>query len=117
MAKTKPLPILRGNTMEFEAEIVDDLGTPINLTGCKFTFMIKKSVDDTDDQAIHTVVLTAYTDPLDGTTIFSIPAADTAKFPIGIFVYAVQLIDVGGRVLESESGQCDISADVIRATI
>lgn len=116
MATRKTLTIQRGSTLEFGVTVMDDDGNRLNITGWKTTFMVKKSVDDNDEQALLTKILTSYDSPATGETVFTLPAVTTATLPIGVFVYALQIIDTAGNVAESESGTCEVVADVVRAT-
>lgn len=116
MARNNTLEIRRGDTYESDIEVTNDQGVAIDITGYTLQFMIKRSVDDDDGAALISKTETSFTDPTNGKTTFAVLASETAALPIGTFVYAYQLIDGNGNVAESESGQCDVIADVIRGT-
>jgi hypothetical protein len=117
MANKTDLVIKRGSTYEQDIEATDSDDKPVDLTGWKLQFMVKRDIGDGDAGAIINISLTAIANPTLGTATFVIPAATTATFPVGVFIYAYQVIDNTGSVQESESGQCVITADVIQGVV
>ena len=115
MANKTDLEIKRGSTYETDLIATTEDGVAVNLTGWKIRFMVKRNITDGDGQALLDVSLSTFTDPTNGKTTFSIPAATTAQLPAGTFVYAYQVIDATGNVAESQSGQCIVTPDVIQA--
>lgn len=117
MANKTDIVIKRGNTYEQQIEATDEGGAPYDLTGWKVQFMVKRDIADADANALVNISLTGIANPTLGTAVFTIPAAQTAAFPVGTFIYAYQVIMPNGAVYETESGQCTINADVIQGVV
>jgi hypothetical protein len=107
----------RGDDLTLDVALVNDDGTPADITGFGFTFTVKRSITDLDLDAVWQGSLgsgVAIVDAVAGTALVSAPANATAAWPIGTLLWDLQVI-AGGEVHTIDSGKLIVLADVTRA--
>lgn len=98
-------------------------GVPVNITGYKIYFTVKRYITDPDAYAVfqsNSADLTnnvTITDALNGKVTCKMPSSKTVNFPDGqvVLLYDVAVIDLAGNVSTVDSGTVTIVPDVTRA--
>lgn len=117
----------RGDTLAFVVQVTNPLyegDVPLDVTGWKFYFTVKRWVSEPDQYAVHQDSTTSgsglvaiVTPATLGKVSVAMPAAKTILFPDTptTLVYDVEGIDVAGNVRTVDSGTIKVSPDVTRA--
>lgn len=92
------LTIYEGEDKTYSVVLKDSSGTPIDITGYEFLFTVKRSIDDSDDDAIIKKVITTHSNPTAGATEITIDSADSDNLS-GKYVYDYQMIDADTKRL------------------
>jgi hypothetical protein len=82
---------------------------PLDITGYKFYFTLKKSLDDADPGVLQ-ISWTTHIDPTNGLTTLTITHDQTKVLIPGPYFYDIQYIDGGGLV---NTPAIDVTAEVI----
>lgn len=77
-------------------EIIDEVETPIDLTGCTVFFTVKRNLQDADARALIQSDVTSHTDPSEGLT--SIPLSSTQCDIVGEFWYDIKIKSSTGKI-------------------
>ena len=110
--------IVRGDTTEIQVTYRNkNTKVGIDITGYTVFFTVKSIVDDdeTDGDAIIKVETTSLTNPTQGITVIELSSTNTDVAP-GIYVADVQFKDPSGKIISSESFDCEITGDITRRT-
>lgn len=121
----------RGDTFTLKVQVTQlpdgapdgTFAIPVNITGYKIYFTVKRYLTDPDAYAVfqsNSADLTTnvtITDALNGKATCKMPASKTVNFPDGLVVllYDVTAIDLSGNVSTVDSGTVTIVPDVTRA--
>lgn len=92
------LKIIRGNDADFTLLVTDSDDEPIDLTDTTVYFTAKRKKTDTDAEAAVAVNVTSHTNPTEGETKISIPAATTRELAIGDYFWDIQIIYESGVI-------------------
>jgi hypothetical protein len=107
----------RGDTEVFDAAITV-AGVPVNITGCSLKFTAKRSVTDTDANAVFqllTPVAITITNGPGGLCTISVASLDTSALTVPTLCYCdLQLVDTLGNVSTTATGTLMIKADVTK---
>lgn len=94
------------------------VGNPINITGWYFWITIKKSVNDSDGQALFQKKFIVGDDvrdkPVQGIVWIEIPPTVTDSIPVGKYVYDLQIVMADGQVKTVDFGNLVVKSDVTR---
>jgi len=89
--KWKDLEITRKCTKIYEL-IFKKNGTPEDITGWTVYFIVKENMNDTDDNAKISKVVTSHSDPTSGKTLISLDSSDT-DIDSGVYYYTMDFKD------------------------
>jgi hypothetical protein len=103
------LTIDQGTDFETSLDLIADDGTPIDITGYQFYSQIKKSYYSSNVAANLVVIVT---DAINGNTLISIDAANSANIFPGRYVYDVKMIDSTNTVSRVVEGIVTITPQV-----
>lgn len=117
----------RGDTIKLTTQILGANGAPLDLTGAKVWWTMKRSFSDLDASAIAQVTTVSSTPPGGGITVtnaaegriaIKCPAEATSELTAATheFVYDIQVKDAVGDIATAETGEIKIEPDVTRAT-
>ena len=107
------ITIKRNNDRTYNTTIRDKTTlVPINITGYKLIFSVKKRSTDSDDDAIIYFENTVHTVPSEGTTYITINAEGTKDIDTGKYCYDVLLIDDHQKRASSETGQFIVDQEI-----
>lgn len=106
----------RGDTEVFDAAITVG-GSPVNITGCSLTFTAKRSLQDSDADAVFQITTTGggivITNGPGGLCEITIASADTSAETQAIRCYCdLQCVDTLGNVSTTATGTLTIKIDV-----
>jgi len=90
-------------------------GVVMDLTDSTVTFTIKENTNVLDSNASYQQVITAHTDPTAGQTTISIPRADSANLALNKYVYDVQLLTSGDKLITVLRGDFYVDWDVTKS--
>lgn len=90
------LTIYEGEDKAWNITISDSGGTPIDITGYSFLFVVKAKASDEDPEAIIKKIITSHPDPTNGVTQISVLEADTED-KHGKYLYDLQMEDDSGN--------------------
>ena len=116
------MEIKRGDTKEFEVEITDSTGQPVDITG-KTVWLTIRLASDTpptslknDDNAVISKPQTKHTDPTRGLTIITLTSIDTDIDP-GEYHFDCQYSDGAGTpiIWSSDVMPLTVVADITRS--
>lgn len=102
--------IVQGSTRDFTIKIqrnVDDVITPVDLTGAKFYVSFAYD-EDKDTVPEFVVTIDPPTDPTNGITIGTILASDTIDLTPGLMYYSVRYINPAGKPYVIDMGEIEI---------
>lgn len=103
----------RGDSLEFEMNFKDKNGVPINITGAKIYFTLKEQPTDPDDKAKIQIMQSTHSDPVNGYTIFEVPASYTKNLkPLQSYYYDFQIVFANGKVKTITSGKVKVLQDI-----
>ena len=88
MATYTDLTIDQGTDFESNLDLINDDGTPIDITGYSFSGQIRKSYYSSNATANIEITIT---NAVTGNTLLHIPAANTANIPAGRYVYDIKM--------------------------
>lgn len=124
--------MFRGDTFPIQVQVTkvpvgSPPGTPpvpVDVTGWKFWFSVKRYYADPDNQAVFQTNSTdgtgaiVFTTPTAGIITCTMPALATVNFPDAVtqLVYDVQGKDLSGNVSTVDVGTIEVTPDVTRAT-
>lgn len=108
---TERIQIIRRDDVKLTVTITDDEGNPLNLTGAKVYFTVKRNKRDTDAQAVITQEVTTHIDPVNGVTEVDLTAEQTDLEPRSYF-FDVQVKDSSDRIRSINYGLIRIKQDV-----
>lgn len=107
----------RGDTEVFDAAITV-AGAAVDITGCSLKFTAKRSLSDTDADAVFqlvTPVEIAITNGPGGLCQINVASADTSGLLVPTLCYCdLQLVDTLGNVSTTATGTLLIKVDVTR---
>ncbi|WP_427007183.1 hypothetical protein [Pseudarthrobacter sp. H2] len=86
--------------------------TDVNITGWTIYFTVKKTVRDTDAQALISKTVTSHSGPTQGITYVPISYGESS-LPVRGYVYDIKSVDAGGARQSSGVGTLIVS-DVVR---
>lgn len=92
------LPVIAGDDFILDATLLEDDGTPVDLTGCTVFFTCKRDPNDTDDDALFKGQTASHTDPTQGQTRILIPKEQMVAVPQGQWYGDLQLRDASGMI-------------------
>lgn len=116
MTKNFNLPdVTVGDYQPYNFTFTDDEGNPFDITGWTLYFTLKRSAQDSDDDALITKDITTHEAPLDGNTSFDLSSTET-DVPPGIYVYDFQIKDADGEVRTLTIGTVEFTRDVTQRT-
>lgn len=72
--------------------ITDQYDKPVDITGFKFYFTVKSSIDDADGSAIHQESWTSHTSPTEGVTTFEFTVSETDALTAGEYIYDISFL-------------------------
>jgi hypothetical protein len=106
--------LIRGDDRTFALEFKKD-GVPQDITGWTIFFTLKRSLYDSDNDALIKKTVTVHTDPTNGKTEFSITSAETDSLS-GTYYYDIQYKDTGNKINTVMIGTMNFQEDVTRRT-
>lgn len=122
------LRLIRGDSVTLEIVVtrkVNDVITPVDITGALIWLTIKAKITDEDVAALIRkgtggtgLTGITITSPANGRAVATITAADTAIFPTrtSFYWFDVQLKEVDGTITTVDRGRCAVVSDVTRTT-
>src|SRR5574343_202270 len=87
---TSRLFIRKGDDTPIELSFTVNLDTPVNLTGYKLYFTVKKNRSDADASALISIDWTTHSNPTQGKTVLTIPQSATASVKPGQYYFDIQ---------------------------
>ena len=105
------LSIDAGADFETTLDLIADDGTSIDVSGYSFSSQIRKSYYSANATANIAISIT---DAVNGNTILSLDAANTANIPPGRYVYDVKMIDTTNTVTRIVEGIITVTPAVTR---
>ena len=105
------LTIDQGTDFESTFDLVQDDGTPIDVTGYTFSGQVRKTYYSTNTAAIFTV---SVINPFSGNTVLKIDAANTSNIPAGRYVYDIKMIDTANTTTMVVEGIITVTPQVTR---
>lgn len=106
----------RGDDLKLVVSFAQEDGTVYDLTGATLFLTIKKSISDTDAEAIYRDTITSFDDPTSGSQDIVIPNTTTDNFVITSYVYDIQLKESDGSIKTVIKGKILVDLDVTRRT-
>ena len=106
--------IYRGDNKSYTLAFTDAAGDPIDITGWKMYFTMKRNPNHSDDQAPIRVDVTAHDDPANGLTSFNLTNAQTYLLMPGTYYYDIQVKKAENDILTIVSGEIIVLADITR---
>lgn len=108
------LDVVRGDVLELEVEISYENGTPFDLTEAVVFFTVKQQLNDPDEKAVISKVITEHSNPTRGKTYVYCSAEETDRLiPETTYYFDVQIVK-GGKVYTPIIGQIYPRYDVTR---
>lgn len=98
---------VQGDDETYSLTFTTDGTTAVNLTGSTLTFMVVKSQDTPDANALITKTLTTFTDPTNGKTNLELTNTDT-NIALGTYFYRMKWIDTSAKVKTIMKGKLSI---------
>lgn len=95
LTQNRNFTVKRNDTIKWTITVKQD-GAAIDITGWAFFFTVKASVDDADSAALIKVDWSSHSDPTNGETVLTVPAASTNL--TGEKVYDLQYKDGAGEI-------------------
>lgn len=86
------LDIYEGEDKVWTVTILDSSGTPIDITGYTFLFVVKNKLTDSDGNALIYKEITTHSDPTNGVTEITLTSDDTNN-KSGNYFYDYQWLD------------------------
>ncbi len=87
-------------------------GSVHDITGWSIYLTVKKSVHDSDDDAIISKVVTTHTNPTGGISNIVIDADDTKNQPVGTYHFDLLIVDENGKRHSTQTGTFSIEQEV-----
>ncbi len=106
--------VFRGDTFKKTLKFTDGDGNPIDISGWKVTFTVKRPeyiAGDDDDSDAEKQIVNVVTDGLSGKTTLDWQAIDIEP---GNYVYDIQVVKADGTVFTPLYGAFNVNADVTR---
>lgn len=104
-----------GDDEDIDIERLKADGSPYDLTGWEFWLTIKDDTSQADADAALQITVTSHTDPTNGLTTITIPAADSADLEYD-YVYDIQEKKASGKIQTLMKGNMSFAPDVTEAT-
>jgi hypothetical protein len=104
--------VRKGDDTSIELTFTVNLDTPVNLTGYKLYFTVKKNRTDLDADALITVDWTTHSSPTTGKTVLIIPSSATTNVKAGQYYFDIQWKTPSLAVRTLVSGICEITEQV-----
>jgi len=82
------LSLIRGNSKNYKLSFQTTSGSPVDITGYTVFFTVKKSVNQTDDEAVISKTVTNHTNPTGGVTLIEITTTES-NIPPGVYLYDI----------------------------
>jgi hypothetical protein len=117
MIEQAQLDLIRGDTGEWDLT-VERNGAAVDITGITARFMVKRSIDDANADALASLTVgngITLTAPLTGDLRVTLPAATSALFPVTTLAWDLEITDGTGHVSTVAMGPLLVVADVSRA--
>jgi hypothetical protein len=113
MSRPTPLNIdlYRGDDYSWEFRFTS-AGTVQDITGWTIYFTVKRYITDADEDAIIQKIITTHTDPTNGISQVSLSHSETILFPVGSWLYDVQIKTVAGEIYTLFKGSFKVIQDV-----
>lgn len=115
------LLVKQGSTLgPFRVTLLNADQTPVNLTGCTIRGHVRKKALSADIAALFAVSITEaaqgkFEFGLPDELTAAIPAGETLKDPLSLYVWDMELEDALGRVMPLYYGDCKVFREVTRA--
>lgn len=115
------LLVKQGSTLgPFRVTLLNANQTPVNLTGCTIRGHVRKKALSADIAALFAVSITEaaqgkFEFGLPDELTAAIPAGETLKDPLSLYVWDMELEDALGRVMPLYYGDCKVFREVTRA--
>jgi len=106
--------IYRGDNKSYTLAFTDSAGDPIDITGWKIYFTMKRNPNHSDDQAPIKVDVIVHDDPANGLTSFNLTNAQTYLLMPGTYYYDIQVKKAENDILTIVSGEIIVLADITR---
>jgi hypothetical protein len=90
------LTVVRKTTNTYNITFKDSAGDAIDITNWTVLFTVKRSVDETDAQAVISKTVTSHSDPTHGITTITLSSSDTDKIQ-GEYLYDIAYVDDSGN--------------------
>jgi hypothetical protein len=114
----------RGDTAEFEVNVLDAEGQPMDITSCKIWFTGKLYPDDLDASALWSLnneddpTKVNVVDPITGNVVLVLTPDETQDLPYHrSLTFDVQLKDSASRVYTIQRGLIRVNPDITRAVV
>ena len=107
----------KGDTTTIQITLKDSTGTAINITGYTIWLTIKPVFNTSDTSPVPTIQkkATAFTDPTNGTHLYTLTNTDTS-ISTGAYVYDIQVKDVSGTITTPIVGDFEVLPEVTIST-
>lgn len=107
------IEIYQGDDVSFEVNITENK-VPVDITGWKLYFTVKKHYSDTDDDAIFQKDVTDHTSPLQGQTHITLTNEETSDAALGNYYFDVQVRDENNKFQTIINGRFRVQPQVTR---
>jgi hypothetical protein len=107
------IEIYQGDDATFALNITENK-QPVDITGWKVYFTVKKHYADPDEDAIFKKDVIEHTDPTQGKTEISLTTEETSAAALGNYYYDVQIKDNSDKFQTLVSGRFRIQPQVTR---
>ena len=109
------ISIFRGDDKDFTLTFKTG-GTPVNITGWKIYFTVKRSQKDTDDAAVIKKDWTTHSDPVDGISTFSLSNTETEITP-ALYIADFQIKKPDGKIRTLKVLPFEVHTDITRRKV
>ena len=110
--KILDLFIDQGTNYDTPIAILDDSGSPDNLTGATAVMQLRRSYDDASVLALTTADSSLTIDGLAGTITPHLTREMTAALPAGKYLYDIRMLESNGRTTRPRQGCITVNAAV-----
>ena len=105
------LTVDQGSTFENSLDLLNDDGTPYNLTGCSLSSQIRKSYYSSNATANLTISIVS---AVNGNANITLNSATTTNITAGRYLYDVKLTDANNNVTRIVEGILTITPQVTK---
>jgi len=105
------LEIYRRDDETYTLTFTNSNGTAYDLTDCTVFMTVKRSQEDSDDEAVISKTVTSHTDPTSGITTIALTPTDT-DIEEGRYYFDIQLKTSAGEIKTVTKGLFKVTQDI-----